>query len=381
MAPYICGGKMRFKTNKAKLSTAVSRLQSIVPPKSTLPILSNILFELNDEKLEMKVTDLDVSMTSILDVEVLKKGSIAVPARVFADIVKELPDYELDISSTENRMEIKCGSGVYKLSGFAAEDFPKLPDVHLGRQVKVDASAICGTARKVLFAISKDETRPALNGVLWQSTEGGLSLVATDGHRLAKVTRADLKIGGFKKDIIVPPKVLDNLVKLVAEESEQMGVILNDNSIVFVLSDAIITSRLLEGPYPNYEQVVPLGNDKILLVEKDLLQAAVRRVAILSNSLTHQVKFSLKENNLELSATNFDFGGEAKETLKVSYTAEPMDIGYNAMYILDVLKQIDGSEAKFELDSPTSAVVIRPEKGKENESSLFLVMPLRLLDQ
>jgi DNA polymerase III subunit beta len=372
---------MRFKTNKAKLNLAVSRLQSIVPPKSTLPILSNILFDLEGEKLHLKVTDLDVSMTSMFDVEVLKKGSIAVPARVFSDIVKELPDYELDISSTENRMEIKCGSGIYRLSGFAADDFPKLPDVHLARQVKIDATGFCRMARKVLFAVSKDETRPALNGVLWQSGDTGLNLVATDGHRLAKMTRADIKVSPHKKDIIIPPKVLDNLIKLVGEDIEEMGVILNDNSIVFVLEDAIITSRLLEGPYPNYEQVVPQDNTKMLIVEKDLLQAAVRRVAILSNSLTHQVKFALKENSLELSATNFDFGGEAKESLKVAYGADTMDIGYNAMYILDVLKQIDGDEARFELDTPTSAAVIKPTKTVENESSFFLVMPLRLLDQ
>ncbi len=372
---------MRFKTNKAKLNLAVSRLQSIVPPKSTLPILSNILFDLESDKLQLKVTDLDVSMTSMFDVEVLKKGSIAVPARVFSDIVRELPDYELDISSTENRMEIKCGSGIYRLSGFAADDFPKLPDIHLGRQVKIDAVGFCRIARKVLFAVSKDETRPALNGVLWQSADSGLNLVATDGHRLAKMTRSDIKFSPHKKDIIIPPKVLDNLIKLVGEETEQMGVILNDNSIVFVLDDAIITSRLLEGPYPNYEQVVPQDNDKMLVVEKDLLQAAVRRVAILSNSLTHQVKFAIKENLLELSATNFDFGGEAKESMKVSYSADPMDIGYNAMYILDVLKQIDSEEARFELDTPTSAAVIKPTKTVENESSFFLVMPLRLLDQ
>lgn len=371
---------MRFRTNKSRLGGAVSKIQSIVPPKSTLPILSNILFELEGDKLELKVTDLDVSMTSLVEVETLKKGSIAVPARVFSDIVRELPDYDLEISSTENRMEIKCGAGVYKLSGFAAEDFPKLPAVHLGRQVKIDARALCRQARKVLFSISKDETRPALGGVLWQTGEDGLSLVATDGHRLAKVSRQDIKLGNVRKDIIVPPKVLENLVKLVGDEIEQVGVILNENSIVFVLEDAILTSRLLEGPYPNYEQVIPLDNNKVMLADRNLLQASVRRVSILSNSLTHQVKFSIKENLLELTAANFDFGGEAKETMKISYGAQPMDIGYNANYILDVLKQLDDEEVRFELDSPTTAAVIKPNKSPDAESSIYLVMPLRLMD-
>ena len=371
---------MRFKTNKAKLNTAVSRLQSIVPPKSTIPILSNILFDLEGEMLELKVTDLDVSMTSVIDVETMKKGSITVPAKVFSEIVKELPDYDLDITTTENRMEIKCGSGVYKLSGFSAEDFPKLPDVHLGRQIKVDAQAFCSMVRKVLFAVSKDETRPALNGILWHTSEEGLNLVATDGHRLAKVTRTDITISGYKKDLIIPPKVLENVIKLTGDDAEEIGLILNDNSIVFILEDAIITSRLLEGPYPNYEQVVPKDNDKTLLIEKDILQSAVRRVSILSNSLTHQVKFALKADNLELSATNFDFGGEAKESMKAAYGSEEMDIGYNANYVLDVVKQISDDEVKFELNNPTTAAIIRPNNPSENEKVLFLVMPLRLMD-
>ena len=372
---------MRFKTNKAKLNQAVSRIQSIVPPKSTIPILSNILFDLEKDKLSLKVTDLDVSMTSHIDVEILKTGSITVPAKVFSEIVKELPDYDLDITATENRMEIKCGSGVYKMSGFSAEDFPKLPDVHLGRQIKVKASALCSMVKKVLFAVSKDETRPALNGILWHTSEEALNLVATDGHRLAKVTRNDINITGYKKDIIIPPKVLENLIKLTHDDTEEIGLILNDNSIVFVLEDAVITSRLLEGPYPNYEQVVPKDNDKNMLVEKELLQAAVKRVSILSNSLTHQVRFSIKKDSLELSATNFDFGGEAKENMKVSYQHDDMDIGYNANYVLDVIKQIEGDEVCFELNNPTTAAVIKPQDPDEHESCLFLVMPLRLMDQ
>lgn len=371
---------MRFTTNKAKLHGAVSRLQSIVPPKSTIPILSNILFDLEGDRLELKVTDLDVSMTSSLDVEVLKKGSITVPARVFSEIVKELPDYELEITSTENRMEIKCGAGTYKLSGFPAEDFPKLPDVHLGRQIKIDAQSFYKMIRKVLFAVSKDETRPALHGVLWHTSEEGLNLVATDGHRLARVTRSDIKITGHKRDIIIPPKVLDNLVKLGSEETREIGLILNENTIVFLVEDAVITSRLLEGPYPNYEQVIPKENNKILLVERDMLQAAVRRVSILSNTLTHQVKFALKADNLELSATNFDFGGEARETIKVSYAAEEMEIGYNALYILDAVKQVEDQQVRFELAGPTTAAIVRPEKQQPDENVLFLIMPLRLVE-
>lgn len=371
---------MKFKTDRATLHQAASKLLSIVPPKSTLPILSNILFELEKSSLALKVTDLDVSMTSTINVEAVKSGAIAVPAKVFYEIVRELPDFDLEISTYENRMEIKCGSGTYKMSGFAADDFPKLPDVHVGRQTKMDGKILSRMIRKVLFAVSRDETRPALNGVLWHTADDGWNMVATDGHRLAKVTRSDLKLSTQGKDIIVPPKVLDNLVKLMGDEPGDVGVIINEGSIVFMLENSILTSRLLEGPYPNYEQVIPKENNKRASMDKEILQAAVKRVAILSNSLTHQVKFGLKTDELELLATNFDFGGEAKEIIKIVYASEAMDIGYNANYILDILRQTDGAEVIFDLNTPTTAGIVRSAEKLENESYFFLVMPLRLLD-
>jgi DNA polymerase III subunit beta len=371
---------MKFKTDRATLHQAASKLLSIVPPKSTLPILSNILFELDKMKLSLKVTDLDVSMTSTIDVESQKGGAIAVPAKVFYEIVRELPDFELEISTFENRMEIKCGSGVYKMSGFPPDDFPKLPDVHVGRQVKMDGKILARMIKKVLFAVSRDETRPALNGILWHTTEEGLNMVATDGHRLAKIIRSDLKLTGSGKDIIVPPKVLDNLVKLMGDEPGELGIIINEGSIIFLLEGAVLTSRLLEGPYPNYEQVIPKENSKKVIIDKEILQAAVKRVAILSNSLTHQVKFSLKTDELELLATNFDFGGEAKENLKIVYGADNMEIGYNANYVIDILKQADGNEVVFELNTATTAAIIKSTQKEEDESYFFLVMPLRLLD-
>jgi DNA polymerase-3 subunit beta len=371
---------MKFKTDRATLHQASSKVLSIVPPKTTLPILSNMLFELEEGKLSLKATDLDVSMTSMIEVDAQKSGSIAVPAKVFFEIVKELPDFDLEISTYENRMEVKCGSGIYKVSGFAADDFPKLPDVHVARQVKLDGKSLVGMVKKVLFAVSRDETRPALNGVFWQTKNDILSMVSTDGHRLAMVGRKDLKIGGYTKDIIVPPKVLDNLVRLLGDEPGDVGVIINESSIVFMLENVILTSRLLEGPYPNYDQVIPKDNNKIMMVDREILNAAVRRVAILSNSLTHQVKFSLKMDELELSATNFDLGGEARENLKVQYKNEEMEIGYNSNYIIDILRHVEGDEVGFELNTPTTAAIIKSSTADEKEESFFLVMPLRLLD-
>jgi len=339
-----------------------------------------MLFELEEGKLSLKATDLDVSMTSTIEVDAQKSGSIAVPAKVFFEIVRELPDFDLEISTSENRMEVKCGSGVYKVSGFPADDFPKLPDIHVARQVKLDSRVLVGMVKKALFAVSRDETRPALNGVYWHTKNDCLNMVSTDGHRLAKVSRKDLKIGGYTKDIIVPPKVLDNLVRLLGDEPGEIGIIINESSIVFMFENVILTSRLLEGPYPNYDQVIPKDNNKIMTADREILNAAVRRVAILSNTLTHQVKFSLKMDELELSATNFDLGGEARENLKVQYKNEEMEIGYNSNYIVDILRHVEGDEVNFELNTPTTAAIIKSSMIDENEEYFFLVMPLRLLD-
>jgi len=371
---------MKFKTDRANLHHASAKILSVVPPKTTLPILSNMLFELEEGKLSLKATDLDVSMTSTVEVDAQKSGSIAVPAKVFYEIVKELPDFELEISTHENRMEVKCGSGVYKVSGFPAEDFPKLPDIHVARQVKLDGKLLVAMIKKALFAVSRDETRPALNGIYWHTKDDFLRMVSTDGHRLAKVSSRKLKIGGYTKDIIVPPKVLDNLVRLLGDEPGEVGVIINESSIVFMLENVILTSRLLEGPYPNYDQVIPKDNNKIMTVDREILNAAVRRVAILSNSLTHQVKFSLKADELELSATNFDLGGEARENVKVEYKNEEMEIGYNSNYIIDILRHVEGDEVSFELNTPTTAAIVKSSITDENEEYFFLVMPLRLLD-
>jgi DNA polymerase-3 subunit beta len=239
--------------------------------------------------------------------------------------------------------------------------------------------------RKTIFAISTDETRPALNGVLWQTKGEWMQMVATDGHRLAKISMKNKKLKGLNEDVIIPPKALNLLTKLVGEKEVDVGVIFSENNIIFCLDDVILSSRLIEGPYPNFDQVIPKDNEKKLIANKDLLMGTVKRVAILANTLTHQVKFSLKKGNLDLSSVNFDMGGEAKESIKCDYKNEHMDIGYNANYVLDILRQMDGDEVTFDLASPVAAGVVHAtQKTKEaerlSEEYLCLLMPLRLVE-
>jgi DNA polymerase-3 subunit beta len=376
---------MKFSTPKSKILSAAQNILNVVPTRTTLPILSNMLMEVTDSKLKLAATDLDISMITTIPISATKKGSITIPARTFAEILRELPESEIEIDVTENRMELKVENGSYRLSGIPSDEFPKLPTANLAKQIKIPGGELAKMIQKATFAASTDETRPALNGVLWQTSGKSMQMVATDGHRLAKISQKNNKLKGLHDDIIIPPKVLNLLVKLLAdsskgEEEKEIGVIFGENNIIFNLDDSIIASRLIEGPYPNFEQVIPKDNDKKLIVNKDLLASTIRRVSILANTLTHQIKFSFKKDTLELSSANFDLGGEAKESLVCDYTAEPMDIGYNASYVMDVLKQIDGDEVIFELGTPVSAVMIYSSEKKEGQECLYLVMPLRLAE-
>jgi len=371
---------MKFTIPKSRIFSAVQDVLNAVPTRTTLPVLSNMLLEVTDSKLKLAATDLDISIIMTIPISTTKKGSITIPARTFAEILRELPESEIEINVTENRMELKVERGTYKISGIPSDEFPKLPTANLAKQIKIPGGDLAKMIRKTVFAVSTDETRPALNGVLWQTSSKSMQMVATDGHRLAKTSQKNNKLKGLHEDIIVPPKVLNLLVKLLGDEEKEIGVIIGENNIIFNLGDSILASRLIEGPYPNFEQVIPKDNDKKLVVNKELLESTVRRVSILSNTLTHQIKFSLRKDNLELSSANFDLGGEAKETISCDYAAEPLDMGYNANYVLDVLKQVDGDQVIFELGTPVSAGMVYSSEKKEEEDCLYLLMPLRLAE-
>lgn len=371
---------MKFTLPKNRILASVQSVMNAVPTRTTLPILSNMLLEASGSKLTLAATDLDVSVISGFGISSTKRGTLTIPARTFYDILRELPECDVEMQITENRMELRAERGNYKLSGIPSEEYPKLPTINLAKEIRMGGGDLQKMIRKTIFAVSTDETRPALNGVLWQTSGNQMQMVATDGHRLAKISLKNTKLKGLHEDIIIPPKVLNLLSKLLGDDENEIGIIFGENNIIFNLGDTVLASRLIEGPYPNFDQVIPKQNGKKLVVNKDSLTGAVRRMSILANTLTHQVKFSVKKDDLELSSANFDLGGEAKENLPCDYVGDPMDIGYNASYVLDVLKQMEGNEVVFELGSPISAGKIYSSEKKEGEDYLCLLMPLRLAE-
>jgi len=370
---------MKFKLPKSRLGNCLQNVLQVVPTKSTLPILTNVLIEALDNKLKVSATDLDVSITESLECDVSKKGSASVPARILADIIKEIPESEIVIEVTTSRMEIKIPNGSYKIGTVSADDFPKLPVINTKKEIKIAGNDLIHMITRSTFACSDDETRPALNGILWQTKGEKMQMVATDGHRLAKVAVENKKLRGLNEDVIIPPKVLNLIPKLQADPQADVGIIFGENNIIFNMENTILTSRLIEGPYPNFEQVIPKSNDKNLRISKTDLTGAVRRVSILSNALTHQVKFTAKEGTLTLSTTNADMGGEGKEVLECDYDGDDIEMGYNANYVNDILGKMEGDEVIFELSTPVAAgVVYSPETPRDD--FLCLIMPLRLAD-
>ncbi len=370
---------MKFSVSKSTLAGYLQSVLQVSPSKPALPILSNVMIEALEKKLKISATDLDISITASFDCDVSKKGVVAAPARILYDIVRELPEAELKFDLSGSKLEMKSPNGSYKIATVDVDDYPTLPAINLKKQIKLVGSELMNMISHTTFACSNDETRPALNGALWQTKGDRMVMVATDGHRLSRYTVANTKLKGMHEDVIVPPQALNLLTKLMTDTSQEIGIIFGENDLAFNLGDITLTTRLIEGPYPNYDQVIPKQSTKTMRVNREELAAAVRRVSILSSALTHQVRFAVSGSKLKLSSANADIGGEATEVLACDYQGDPIELGYKSTYVSDILAKIDSEEALFELDSPISAGVIYGA-DKNKEDYLCLIMPLRLAE-
>jgi len=367
---------VKIQVPLGELSKKMNAISSVVPGKTTMPILSMVLVSADDGRIRFSATDLDISVTSMVSGKVESPGRIAVPAKKIAEIVKSLSGDEVDLEVEGEKLTIRCGRSRFSVNGRNADDFPKMPKQESSTEFMVQAPLLRRMIQKTIYAVSTDLTRPALCGVLWEVDRNGLTMVSTDGHRLAKVeAKIDLK-NVEKTEVIVPPKALATF-RSYSESDEMIKVGLGDNSVSIEMNEVSIYSRLLEGPFPSYKKVIPAGNKKDLVVPRDGLSAATKRVSILSDALTHQVVFSLDRDKLTLHVTTQDLG-EAREELTAAYADEPMSIGYNAAYIQDILRTIEGEEISFKLDRPDNAGMVTPVDEKGDIRQLCIVMPLRI---
>jgi DNA polymerase-3 subunit beta len=359
-----------------ELSKKMNAISSVVPGKTTMPILSTVLINVEKEGINFSATDLDISVTSRVKGEVADKGKLAVPAKKLAEIVKSLEGDSVTMEAIKEKMTLTCSKSRFVINGRNAEDFPKLPKQKSKTSFGIDPKTLINLIQKTIYAVSTDLTRPALCGVLWEISRTGISMVSTDGHRLSKVdlAREFPDVEGVK--VIVPPKALTTL-RAYAEGEKEVKVSIGENSVSFEMEETVIYSRLLEGPFPSYEKVIPTANEKELIVGREALADATKRVSILSDTLTHQVVFSTGKDKLTLHVNTQEIG-EAKEEITAKFTADPMDIGYNASYVMDVLKTIDADEISFKLDRSDNAGLVEPVSETGEIKHLCILMPLRI---
>ncbi len=369
---------MKFSIQSADLQKVLSIISGVIPSKSTLPILENFLFEIGESLLTMTATDLDISMSISLKVKATESGKIVVPAKRLIETVRSLPNTEVifSIDLGSNKITMTTQNGEYKLTGESSDNYPTLAKFKLTDEVAVGNEVFRRIVNKTSFAVSSDELRPAMMGVLFQIKKNEIRAAATDGHRLVRIINTVFSDSKFERDIVVPAKALNLAVR--SFEGNECSISLSDSHIRFTLGDVTLMSRLIEEKYPNYESVIPVDNEKKLVVNKNELLSSVKRTALYASSTTHQVRFSLKKNSVTVSAEDIDFGSEANETLACDYTADPMEIGFNAAYILDVLSHIDTDEVMMMFSTPTRAGIVKPTTQQKDESVLMLVMPVRL---
>lgn len=369
---------MKFLAKKEVLLKSLRNVINIVSQRTTMPILSNILLEVENNKLYLSATDLDISITTSINVEAIEDGAITIHSKSFFDIIRELPNKPIEISVKENKVKIKTENGKYSMVGLSKDEFPAIPHDQKGDSVALDFSQLKDMIENTTFAVSKNDTRKELNGIYWKVEEDESIMVATDGHKLSKTQIKLTEKIASKKEIIVPPKALDQVCRLLGESEEGQEVVISDNYAIFKFENTSLYTRLIEGPYPNYEQVIPYSNNKELVVNRQMLLSSIKRVGIFSDFQTHQIRLSIKQDKLILSAINRDINGEAQEEIAGSFTGEDMDMGFNGNYLIEILKRFNSDDVLFKLSEPLVAGLLFPGSQKQDEEFFCLIMPLKL---
>ena len=371
--------EMEFSVKKYDLLEELELTQGVVERKTTIPILSNLLCEAKGNRLTITATDLELSIRTSCEAKIKKDGAGTIPAKKLLDLVRLLPDEEIRFKLLENHwVQITCDRKNYKLVGMSKDNFPALPNFPHAL-VKIPARLLAGLIAKTTFAISQEESRYTLNGALLVLKPGSITMVATDGHRLAMV-ESDHKFEGFSSEtrVLVPKKAMNEVQRLAAEAGDEGAVDFaqDESHLFFQFGGRLLTCRKLTGQFPNYEAVLPRDANKTVVLERSELQDALRRVSQLADQRSHAVKFTLAKEGLEISASSPEYG-EAKEAIEKEFKGDPIAIGFNAQYLLDFLGAAAEGPISFELKDDQSAGQFRP-LGDESSRYRYVVMPMRI---
>lgn len=376
---------MNITIERAALLRSLGHVQSVVERRNTIPILSNVLLRARDGELSLAATDMDLEIVEAVPATISRPGGTTAPAHTLYDIVRKLPDgsqVELDIGGDGTILTLRAGRSQFKLSCLPVDDFPQLSGGDLNNRFDLAAGDLRTLVDRTRFAISTEETRYYLNGIYLHAARARvdasdlpvLRAVATDGHRLARVEMPLPEGADGIPGVIIPRKTVNEIRKLIDEAGDRIEISMSENKIRFAFDSVVVTSKLIDGTFPDYERVIPVGNDKVMEVDAKLFAAAVDRVATISTEKSRAVKLSLKPGTLTLSATSPD-AGSATEELEVVYDDGPLEIGFNSRYLLDITQQIEGEGARFTLADAASPTIVR---DVADPAALYVLMPMRV---
>jgi len=374
------GTTMEITVSKSELLKELTATQGVVERKTTIPILSNYLFEAADDRLTLTATDLDLSLRTSCGTKVKKEGSCTIPARKLYDYVKLLPDGDISIKLLENHwISIRCGRSNTKMVGMARANFPTLPVFPTAGAVKIPAKVLRAMIGKTIFAIANEESRYTLNGALMVLKPESITMVATDGHRLAHVERPGEKFEGISGEMktLVPKKAMNELrILLDATDSDHVEFAKDDSTLFFRIGQRLLTSRQLTGQFPNYEAVLPKDNNKSITVKAADFSSAIQRVAQFADERSGAIRMKLEKNELKISSSSTETG-ESEDSLETTYDGDLVTMGFNSAYLLDFLKASGADQVRLEFKDSQSAGQLRPEEG-EDYKYRYIVMPMRI---
>jgi len=371
---------MKISIEKNLIYKSLSHVQSIVEKKNTIPVLSNILLEAKESSLILSATDMDISVTETINCSVIEQGSTTVPAHTLYDIVRKIPDgNEIEfIANDGKKFSVRSGKSKFSLSCLPKEDFPLIEIDKLNCEFSINSNVFLKIIEKTKFAMSNEETRYFLNGIYLHkkiiNESDFLSLVATDGHRLAKI---DLNYPNGLVDlpgIIIPKKTINELSKLLSDINEDVIINVDPNKIIFFIGKTTLISKLIDGNFPDYQRVIPQNNNKMLLADRQKFSEAVDRVSTITSEKSRAIKFRLLDNLINMTSTDSE-NGTATEDITVEYTGEEVEIGFNSKYILEMINQLDHDKLIFEFNDTNSPLII---KESSNNDLLYVLMPMRV---
>ncbi|TNE35384.1 MAG: DNA polymerase III subunit beta [Alphaproteobacteria bacterium] len=372
---------MKLTIERTALLTSLNHVQSVVERRNTIPILANILLDAREGSLGLTATDLDIAINDRVTASIGTEGAITAPAHLLYDIIRKLPEgsqVELSFKSEDGRVYIRCGQSQFALSSLPQDDFPVMETNELPHNFTLPAAVLKRLIDKTRFAISTEETRYYLNGIYLHVAEAAgvpvLRAVATDGHRLARVETPVPADADKMPGVIIPRKAVNEIRKLLDERDGDVSISLSDTKICFAMGDSLLTSKLIDGTFPDYERVIPAGNDKVLELDGKTFAQAVDRVSTVSTEKTRAIKLALSNGNITLSATGAD-AGSATEELAANYNSGDMEIGFNSKYLLDITGQIEGDSAQFVLADAGSPTIV---KDSVDDGALYVLMPMRV---